>query len=91
MKKNIYLLNDLETLLRTCKNLDDVEYLAYAIVKQSTDEGESREQLEFNLANQLGRPWYSSSLDNIAHFIATLKYNGISIYYLKDRSNFEKF
>ena len=27
----------------------------------------------------------------MAHFIATLKYNGISIYYLKERCDFEKF
>lgn len=78
-------------LSKTCRNLDDVEYLAYAIVKQSEKLNESRLQLEFNLANQLGRPWYSKKLDYIAHFIATLKYNGVSIYYLKNRSNFETF
>ena len=27
----------------------------------------------------------------MAHFIATLKYNGVSIYYLKNRSTFETF
>ena len=32
LNNNVYLLNDLETLLNACKNLDDVEYLARTIV-----------------------------------------------------------
>ena len=48
-------------------------------------------ELQFGLSQRIGKPWIHYNTKYISHFIATLYYNGVSLYYIDAPTDFETF